>query len=134
MATVRYQAGSAASTFRGTADGFEVVVDRGENGKPRSVDLLLLGHGSCTMSTLDHYVRRKGLPIEQVGVEVSADLNEKLNLYENLRVVLALGDAFSPTDRAAVVQVARTCRIHKTFASSPRIDVSIAASAPEPAG
>ena len=130
MPKIRYQAGSQEATFRGTADGFEVIVDRGEIGKPRSVDLLLLGLGSCTISTVNHYVRRKNLPIEQVAVEVSADLNESLNCYENIRVALILGDAFTDTDRKTLANVARTCRIHKTLASNPQIEVAVEAASP----
>ncbi|MEK9661606.1 MAG: OsmC family protein, partial [Alphaproteobacteria bacterium] len=95
MATIRFEAGPGDSQFRGSADGFQVTVDRGEIGKPRSVDLLLLGLGSCTISTVNHYVRRKGLPIGEVAVEVSADLDDKRNCYENLRVELQLGDTFT---------------------------------------
>ncbi len=130
MATIRYEAGSMESTFRGTADGFEVVVDRGEAGKPRSVDLLLLGLGSCTISTVNHYVRRKNLPIDQVAVEVSAVLNEKENCYENFRVTLELGEAFSETYRKTLANVAKTCRIHKTIISNPRIDIAVRSQTP----
>lgn len=130
MPKIRYQAGSQEATFRGTADGFEVIIDRGEIGKPRSVDLLLLGLGSCTISTVNHYVRRKNLPIEQVAVEVSADLNETLNCYENIRVALVLGDAFADTDRKTLANVARTCRIHKTLVSNPQIEVAVEAASP----
>ena len=125
MPTIRYEAGVEAMTFRGTADGFEIVVDRGEIGKPRSVDLLLLGLGSCTISTVNHYVQRKALPVEQVAVEVSADLNEKLNQYENIRVRLILGEAFDETDRRTLGNVAKTCRIHKTLTSNPQIDIAV---------
>ena len=126
MANIRFEAGPADSQFRGNADGFQVVVDRGEIGKPRSVDLLLLGLGSCTISTVNHYVRRKGLPIEEVAVEVSADLDEKRNCYENIRVELQLGESFSADDRKTLANVARTCRIHKTLVSTSDIAVEIA--------
>jgi putative redox protein len=125
MPRIRFEAGSAESTFRGSADGFQVIVDRGEVGKPRSVDLLLLGLGSCTISTVNHYVRRKGLPIEQVAVVVAADLDEARNCYENIRVALLLGDAFSATDRKTLANVARTCRIHKTLVSQPEIAIEV---------
>lgn len=126
MATIRFEAGPGASQFRGSADGFQITVDRGEIGKPRSVDLLLLGLGSCTISTISHYVRRKGLPIEDVAVEVTADLDESHNCYENLCVELQLGDAFTPEDCKTLVNVAKTCRIHKTLVSNPDIKVTIA--------
>jgi len=125
MATIRFEAGERDSTFRGTADGFQVVVDRGEIGKPRSIDLLLLGLGSCTISTINHYVSRKNLPIAQVAIEISADLDEKNNCYENIRVTLQLGPAFSQTDRRTLANVAKTCRIHKTIASNPGIDIAV---------
>jgi uncharacterized OsmC-like protein len=125
MATIRFEAGARDATFRGTADGFQVIVDRGEIGKPRSVDLLLLGLGSCTISTINHYVSRKNLPIAQVAVEVSADLDEKNNCYENIRVTLQLGPAFSQTDRKTLANVAKTCRIHKTITSNPTIDIAV---------
>lgn len=125
MPKIRFEAGTAESTFRGAADGFQVVVDRGEIGKPRSVDLLLLSLGSCTISTVSHYVRRKGLPIGQIVVEVAADLNDARNCYENIRVTLLLGDAFSLSDRKTLANVAKTCRIHKTLVSGPEIALTV---------
>lgn len=125
MATIRFEAGERDATFRGIADGYEVIIDRGEVSKPRSVDFLLLGLGACTISTVNHYVRRKNLPVDQVAVEVSADLNEGQTCYENLRVKLILGDAFSQADRTAVANAAKTCRIHKTLVSAPQIAVDV---------
>jgi len=127
MAKVTLRGGSEPRQFVGDADGYQVIVDRGEVGKPRSIELFLLGLGTCTISTVDHFLRRKGLPTDDLVVEVTSELDNVTNTYGNIRLNLQIS-ADIPEDMRRVVQgVAKTCRIHKTIASAPEIQIEISA-------
>jgi len=125
MATVTVRGGDEPRQFLGDADGYQVVVDRGENGKPRSIELFLMGLGTCTISTVDHFLRRKELPTEDLAVEVSSELDEISNTYGDIRVTLHLSDKISKDMQRVVHDVAKTCRIHKTIKSAPEIEIEI---------
>lgn len=125
MATVTVRNGDVSRQFVGDADGFQITVDRGEVGKPRSIELFLLGLGTCTISTVDHFLRRKELPTEDLAVELSSELDEVTNTYGDIRITLQISEAI-PEDMRRVVQgVARSCRIHKTIRSAPEIEIEI---------
>jgi uncharacterized OsmC-like protein len=133
MATVTLRGGDEPRQFIGDADGYKVVVDRGDIGKPRSIELFLLGLGTCTISTVDHFLRRKELPTEDLAVEVSSELDEVSNTYGDIRVKLHLSDAIGEDMQRVVRDVARSCRIHKTIASAPEIEVEVNAERERPA-
>lgn len=133
MATVTVRGGDEPRQFIGDADGYQVTVDRGEIGKPRSIELFLMGLGTCTITTVDHFLRRKELPTENLAVEVSSDLNEVSNTYGDIRVTLHLSDKIGEDMQRVVRDVAKTCRIHKTIASAPKIEVEINAERERPA-
>jgi uncharacterized OsmC-like protein len=125
MATITFRAADEPQKFVGSADGYEVVVDRGEIGKPRSVELFLLGLGSCTISTINHYLKRKDLPTEGLSVEVSSDLIESENRYGDIRIKVSLHDSI-PENVCKVVQgVARSCRVHRTIMAQPEIEITV---------
>lgn len=127
MAKVTLRVGSEPRQFIGDADGYQVVVDRGEVGKPRSIELFLLGLGTCTISTVDHFLRRKDLPTEDLTVEVTSELDKVTNTYGNIRLNLHISDKIPEEMRRVVQGVAKTCRIHKTIASAPEIEIEVSA-------
>jgi len=133
MAKVTLRGGDQPRQFIGDADGYQVVVDRGDIGKPRSIELFLLGLGTCTISTVDHFLRRKELSTEDLAVEVSSELDEVNNTYGDIRVTLHLSDAIPADVQRVVRNVAKTCRIHKTIASAPEIEIEISAERERPA-
>ncbi|MFT5181155.1 MAG: putative OsmC-like protein [Alphaproteobacteria bacterium] len=124
MATVTLRGGDEPRQFIGDADGYQVVVDRGDIGKPRSIELFLLGLGTCTISTVDHFLRRKELPTDDLMVEVSSELDEVANAYGDIRIILHLSDAIPEDMQRIVRNVAKSCRIHKTITSAPEIEIS----------
>lgn len=91
----------------------------------RSIEIVLLGLGMCTVATLRHYFERKGLPIEGLILDLSAELDEPENLYDRLRVELALPGAIPDSLHPIITNVARTCRIHKTLSRANAITVAV---------
>lgn len=126
MAKVTIKKSDIEGFYSGTAGEFRINIDRTGNNSPRSIDLVLLGLGTCTISTVAHYLRRKGLTENNLAVELSADLDEKGNLYKNLAVILRVDDQIPPEIRKVIASVARNCRIHRTLESSPHVAIELA--------
>lgn len=111
------------------ADDFSIAIDRGEKHAPRSVDLLLFSLGACTISTVAHYMQRKGLPQTNLAVELSANLDESENVYGGLKVILHFDDGIPEETRKVIRGIAKNCRIHRTLERRPHIDIELAAAA-----
>ena len=131
MASVAVTLSEKKGFLDGRAGDFEVAIDRGEVSAPRSIELVMLGLGACTVATVQHYMNRKGMPVAGLGVEVSAELNKATNSYGDFRISLSLGDNFTESERQVLLGIARTCRIHKTLTSDLDIDIALAGSASE---
>jgi uncharacterized OsmC-like protein len=130
MAKVVVRKSDAEGAYTGTASDFTLEIDK-EKGSPRSIDLVLLGLGSCTIGTIAPYLRRKGLPADAVHVELSAEFDEATGAYRDLVVELRFLDSVPAETRKVIASIARTCRIHRTLGSSP--DITIKLTDPVPA-
>jgi len=126
MAKVVVQKSDREGFYVGTAGDFRIDIERTENRSPKSIDLVLLGLGSCTIATIAHYLRRKGLPPDCVRVELAAEFDEKANLYKDFEVVLHASDALPPETRKVLAGIARSCRVHRTLTSAPQISIRLA--------
>lgn len=118
--------------FEGIAGNFEVAIDRGETSSPRSIELVMLGLGACTISTVQHYLNRKGMPVDGLGVEVTSEFNTATNAYDDFRISLTLDERFTPTEREVILGIAKSCRIHKTLTSKQEIELTLGAPASGP--
>ena len=132
MADVTITKLGAEPYYSGEAGDFRMTIDRAGKREPRSIDLLLLGLGTCTISTVAHYLERKGLPSNTLAVELSADFDEKQGCYVDFTVKLKIDEALPAEMHKTLAAVAKTCRIHKTLAATPQISVEVAAAMPEP--
>lgn len=130
MAKVTVRKSDIEGFYSGAAGEFRINIDRTGNNVPRSIDLVLLGLGVCTISTVAHYLHRKGLPQDNLAIELSADFDEKGNLYKNLAVTLRVDDQIPQEIRKVIVSVAKTCRIHRTLASCPHVAIELAGLTP----
>jgi uncharacterized OsmC-like protein len=126
MAKVTIKKSDIEGFYSGAAGEFRINIDRTGNNVPRSIDLVLLGLGTCTISTVAHYMQRKGLTEDNLAVELSADLDEKGNLYKNLTVTLRVDDQIPQEIRKVILSVAKNCRIHRTLESSPHVTIELA--------
>ena len=118
--------------YSGEAGDFRITIDRAGKREPRSIDLVLLGLGTCTISTVAHYLERKGLSSRTLAVELSADFDEKQGCYRDFTVQLKIDDALPAELHKTLAAVAKTCRIHKTLASAPQVSVKVAGTMPAP--
>ncbi|MPZ46100.1 MAG: hypothetical protein GEV05_22490 [Betaproteobacteria bacterium] len=126
MAKVVVRKSEAEGFYTGTAGDFKIEIERGEIRSPRSIDLVLLGLGSCTIATIAHYLRRKGLPADAVDVELAAHFDEKTGAYGDFSVRLHVVDSIPPETRKVIAGIAKTCRIHRTLESALRISTELA--------
>lgn len=111
--------------FDGRAGDFDVLIDRGERNSPRSIELLMLGLGACTIATVQHFMKRKGMPTDNLAVNVASEFLEASNSYGNFRIDLVVDDEISDEQRSIINNIAKTCRIHKSLSVPNQIDVRV---------
>ena len=129
MSTVTVIRSQTEDFFEGRAGDFKVLIDRGEVSSPRSIDLVMLGLGACTIATVQHYLKRKGMSVDGLGVQVSSELDKATNAYGDFKISLTVDDRFTEAERNVILAIATTCRIHKTLTSALKIDVGLASPA-----
>lgn len=129
MAKVLLKKSEAAGFYTGTAGEFTIQIDRTGHNVPRSIDLVLLGLGTCTISTVSHYMERKGLPVHNLAVALSAEYDEKEGHYKDFVISLEVDESIPAATRKIIGSIAKTCRIHKTLDARPEIAVDVAAAA-----
>ncbi|MGE5526155.1 MAG: OsmC family protein [Rhodospirillaceae bacterium] len=126
MAKVIISKSEVEGYYTGSAGEFRIDIERAGNNVPRSIDLLLLGLGTCTISTVAHYMERKGLTRNNLSVELSASFDEKEGHYGNFSVVLRVDDAIPEPTRKILAGIAKTCRIHRTLDARPHVALEVA--------
>ncbi|MDH5748130.1 MAG: OsmC family protein [Rhodospirillales bacterium] len=125
MKPVVVKTGDKSGTMQASFGGVEVIIDRAEESGPRSVEFLMAGLGACTYSTVSHYMKRKGLPLEGLSIELSADKAESENLYDRIQLKLTVSDEIPAKEKSIILNTAKTCRIHKTLKNNPDISIDI---------
>ena len=125
MADVTIRKSDVEGFYAGEAGDFRITIDRAGKREPRSIDLVLLGLGTCTISTVAHFLERKGLSTRDLAVELSAQFDEREGLYKDFSLKLKIDAAIPPGMHKTLAAVAKTCRIHKTLDSRPQIAVEV---------
>ena len=113
--------GASASTATFT-DGQTLAVDldasAGGLGGPAPHDLLDAALAACTTLTLQLYIKRKGMSVQQLRVEVSHAKNGTQHVMtRSLHVTGTLTD----DEQASLLRVAEACPVHKTLVASSSI-------------
>ncbi len=134
MAKVTVRKGDVPGFYTGAAGEFNIRIERTGNKVPRSIDLVLRGLGSCTISTVAQFMERKAMPVDSLAVELSAEFDESAGCYKDFSVILHVDESITPDMRKALLAVARSCRIHKTLDARPHIAVEVTPSTPSAAG
>jgi putative redox protein len=119
-----------------TAEGRALVADEpaaegGADLGPTPYELLLWALGACTSMTLHIYARRKGIPLEEVAVEVehgrthAEDCNdcveERTGKIEVVHRRIVLRGNLSDAQRDELLGVAARCPVHKTLKAAPEV-------------
>lgn len=125
MAKVVIRKSDVDGYYAGTAGEFRINIQRTGNNVPRSIDLVLLGLGTCTISTVSHYMTRKDLPVDNLAVELSAEYDEKEGHYKNFSISLQVDESIPEAMRKVISSIAKTCRIHKTLDARPHVSIEV---------
>src|SRR5688572_6675858 len=99
----------AEACYTGEAGNFRITIDRAGKREPRSIDLVLLGLGTCTISTVAHYLERKGLSSRTLAVELSAGFDDEHGRYKDFSVKLKVDESLPPEMHKTLASVAKTC-------------------------
>jgi putative redox protein len=125
MAKVTIRKSDVEGFYTGEAGEFKISIERTGNKVPRSIDLVLLGLGTCTISTVASFMERKEWPTDDLAVELSAEFDEKAGHYKDFSVKLHVGERISPEMRKVLLNVAKSCRVHNTKDARPHVEVEI---------
>ncbi|MBB3193788.1 OsmC family protein [Roseateles terrae] len=94
-----------------TAD--QPVSGGGEDAGPDPHELYDAALGTCKALTVLWYANRKGLPVEDVLVQVDRDGSQEQQGIYKLKATVTLVGPLTPEDRERLLQVAAKCPIHK---------------------
>lgn len=89
---------------------------------PSPHDLLDSALAACTTLTLELYIKRKGMAVSSVRVEVGHV--QEGGVYRLSRQVAVSGD-LSDEQRAALLRIAEACPVHKTLSGTIAIDTVV---------
>ena len=91
----------------------------------RSVDFLLAALGSCTLGTISAYLNRKGIEIADINIALSAEKADGSDHYTNILVEIDCGEGIDEKLKKILLEVSRTCTIHKTLHANLDIEARI---------
>lgn len=123
-------AGTAYTTEISTG-GHRMVVDEpaehgGRDEGPRPHELLLGALASCIAITLKMYAGRKEWDTGEIRVDVSmARLQTGRDISTNLEIEVDFEKELSPEQRERLLQIARSCPVHRTLESPIHLTASL---------
>ena len=89
-------------------------------------DLFLASLATCAGIYVLGFCQARGLPTDGISLRQQVDLDPTTKLPTRIRLELVLPAAFPEKYRAAVVRAAEGCKVKKTIAAAPRIEVAVA--------
>ena len=93
------------------------VAEGGEDSGPSPHDLYDAALGTCKALTLLWYARRKGIPLEDVQVQVERDDSQERHGVYRLTTAIKVSGALSEGQRQELLAVASKCPVHKLMTS-----------------
>jgi len=91
----------------------EPPANGGDDSGPDPHDLYDAALGTCKALTMLWYARRKGIPLEDIQVDVTRDASEERKGSYKLDAKLTLGGDLTASQRQELLSVAGKCPIHK---------------------
>jgi len=89
-------------------------------------DLFLASIAACAGIYVLGFCQARGLPTDRISLRQHVDLDVATKLPTRVHLELALPATFPEKYRAAVVRAAEGCKVKKTIAAAPIIEVTIA--------
>jgi putative redox protein len=93
------------------------VDEGGTDSGPGAHDLYDAALASCKALTVVWYARRKGIPLQDVRVEVERDATEERHGVYRLHTILHLSGELTELQRQELLTVAGKCPVHKLMTS-----------------
>jgi ribosomal protein S12 methylthiotransferase accessory factor len=88
-------------------------------------DLFLASLATCAGFYVLSFCRARGLSIDGIGLREHVDVDPATKLPRRVRIELRLPVSFPDKYRAAVVRAAEGCKVRKTIAAAPAIEVVV---------
>lgn len=89
------------------------VEEGGEGSGPSPHDLYDAALGACKALTVLWYAKRKGIPVEGIGMSVERDASRERSGIYHLSAQLSLTGNLTVSQREDLLRVAQKCPIHK---------------------
>jgi ribosomal protein S12 methylthiotransferase accessory factor len=104
-------------------------VDAGGDGSAVApFDLFLASIAACAGIYVLGFCQARGIPTDGIALRQHVDLDAATKLPTRVRLELALPPTFPEKYVAAVMRAAEGCKVKKTIAAGPRIEVVVAPS------
>jgi ribosomal protein S12 methylthiotransferase accessory factor len=88
-------------------------------------DLFLASLATCAGFYVLSFCQARGLSMEGIGLREDVDVDPATKLPRRVRLELRLPASFPDKYRAAVVRAAEGCKVRKTIAVAPAIEVVV---------
>jgi uncharacterized OsmC-like protein len=88
-------------------------------------ELVLGGLGACMLGTALTFARNTGMDLDDIQVTMDADSARHPERLETIRVAMTVTGILTDKQLASLSRVAARCKIHNTFADSPKIELEL---------
>jgi len=98
----------------------------GDDSAPGPFDLFLASLGTCAGIYVLGFCQARGLSTEGLSLRQHVEVDPATNLPRKVRIDVQLPRSFPSKYRAAVQRAAEGCKVKKTIATAPIVEVSLA--------
>lgn len=98
----------------------------GEGSAPGPFDLFLASIGTCAGIYALGFCQARGISTDGMSITQQVDIDPVTHLATRVRMALTLPRDFPERYRAAIVRAAENCKVKKTLAAQPPIEVALA--------
>jgi len=95
-------------------------------------DLFLASIATCAGIYVVGFCQARSLPLDGIALRQRVEVDPETRLPSHIELELRLPPSFPEKYRAAIVRAAEGCKVKKTMAVAPRVDVVLAAGQPAP--
>ena len=103
----------------------------GADAAPSPFDLFLASIATCAGIYVLGFCQARGLSTEGLAIRQHVDLDPETKLPRRIALEIALPPGFPEKYRTAIVRAAEGCKVKKTIAAQPAVDVVVAYAANE---